>query len=202
MLTLTETASLLLGTSLAISEPLKNRDFKETAVNLIGSLGLGLGLLGLYGNNGLFTAVLPILLYVAGVLSYRDAKLEALPERLPSIAIAVTLVADAVVWHDWKGSFLTPSPINSFSLVVAFFVIIREFSFLILKREGLGDADSPVAGLYFSLFPFPYSFYAIAFTTVFALIYLAFKRRAYTPLIPFFLLGSGLTGAWIFSLNL
>jgi len=197
MLSWTEVSTLSLGILLATIKPIQEKNLKGTLINLLGTLGLGLGLLTFYGNNFLFLLILPVFLWWAGVVSYVDLKSNALPNKYPAISIAITLLSVIITWNDWLSSPFMPTPIHSFSLIVAFFVVVREVGYLLLEREGIGDADSPIAPLYFSLFPFPYSFYGILLSVVSSFCFLLLRKRAYTPLIPFFLLGSAMIGLFL-----
>ncbi len=164
--------------------------------------GLVFFLLGLpvsfYALKSLSTAGTAVILCTSlGIyLSYFDLKDKSLPGRLPAAAYFLSLFT-ALFLQVKTGNNL----FYTFLMVVFSFVTIREISWLLLEKEGLGDADPSVAPLFFSFFPLPQVFLAVSFSAFSALIHYALLRQKNrgtpVPLIPHFLVGSSLTSLLI-----
>ena len=165
----------------------RDRKFLEGIVfTLLGGI-ISFYALSTFGEYGI-----PIVLSAAlGIyLSYHDLKGRTLPGRLPAAAYFISLLLSLYYQYKGLGDYLL-----NFSLIVMFFVTLRELSWIIFEREGLGDADPSTAPLFFFFYPLGIGIAGVFLSSFSALVHYAFlkarkEESPVVPMIPHFLIGS------------
>lgn len=150
-------------------------------------------------HYGLFGLFISLTVSFGIYLSKVDLERGSLSVRLPAAAFFLSFLNAFVAEKYFGGNNLC-----LFFFVVAFFVALREISWGLLGREGLGDADPSVAPLFFSFMGVEEFFVGIVAGGLFAVIHylvVYYLRREKTPvpMIPYFLAGASVGALLSFS---